>query len=304
MSGPGPRLHGFSVARRERYENGDRIVHPGFMKARITAGVVVIAALLLLPAGASGLPGNGLIAFASDGRLYAVDPTEGAEVDLGPGASPSWSPDGSRLAFVSGGIGVMNADGSGRRQLHVGNDRKPVWSPDGTRLAFMSETTPFGTLVVLDVASAETVPLCLRALNSPGRRRGRRTVPGWRTARARPSLSSAPTAVGIGSSPADPGQVIRARLVTGWLAARLPSPPPNATLVASRRTRHRRAAPACRKPNRSSPQSASSSRLVARRHPDRLHGHEDHRRRQIRLVLLQSRPRRRRRGNRRAPPHR
>jgi Tol biopolymer transport system component len=103
------------------------------------------------------LPGNGLIAFASDGRLYAVDPNGGAEIDLGSGVSPSWSPDGSRLAFVSGGIGVMNADGSGRRQLHVGNDRKPVWSPDGARLAFMSETTPgFGTLVVVDVASAES----------------------------------------------------------------------------------------------------------------------------------------------------
>lgn len=126
------------------------------MRARYTAGVVV-ATLLLVPAGASGLPGNGLIAFGSNGRIYAADPAGGAEIDLGPGASPSWSPDGSRLAFVNGGVGVMNADGSARRQLHVGNDRKPVWSPDGTRLAFMSETTPgFGTLVVVDVASAES----------------------------------------------------------------------------------------------------------------------------------------------------
>jgi Tol biopolymer transport system component len=127
------------------------------MSGRLATACLAAVGLLLLPAGASGLPGNGLIAFGSNGRIYAVDPAGGAEVDLGPGLSPSWSPDGSRLAFISGGVGVMNADGSARRQLHVGNDRKPIWSPDGTRLAFMSETTPgFGTLVVVDVASAES----------------------------------------------------------------------------------------------------------------------------------------------------
>jgi len=59
---------------------------------------------------------------------------------------PDWSPDGSRLAFMSGyDIYVMNADGSNRVNLTSSLDesegwnhieRWPAWSPDGTRIAF------------------------------------------------------------------------------------------------------------------------------------------------------------------------
>ena len=60
-------------------------------------------------------------------------------------SSPSWSPNGTKLAFTSdrGGdldVYVMNADGSNVVQLtdHPGTDSEPVWSPDGDRLAFAS----------------------------------------------------------------------------------------------------------------------------------------------------------------------
>ena len=57
-----------------------------------------------------------------------------------------WSPDGSRIAFApfshlgSVGIYVMNADGSGRRQITetANADGEPAWSPDGRRIAFTS----------------------------------------------------------------------------------------------------------------------------------------------------------------------
>lgn len=58
-------------------------------------------------------------------------------------ASPSWSPDGRRIAYesASGGpahIFVMNANGGGKRQLTRGTQSEsvPAWSPDGRRIAF------------------------------------------------------------------------------------------------------------------------------------------------------------------------
>ena len=60
-------------------------------------------------------------------------------------SSPRWSPDGRRMAYVTGGqIWTMESDGDDTKQVSrlstgAGN---PVWSPDGRWIAFSSEVYP------------------------------------------------------------------------------------------------------------------------------------------------------------------
>ncbi len=75
-----------------------------------------------------------------DGSAPACRFTSGEKQDL----APRWSPDGSRLAFVSNRerktkqlYVIPTAGGEGHRLTDLDEDvTEPVWSPDGTRLAF------------------------------------------------------------------------------------------------------------------------------------------------------------------------
>lgn len=61
------------------------------------------------------------------------------------GMYPSWSPDGSRLAFMSARVGptciyTMNADGSNQQllvRMTTGSAIDPRWSPDGATIVFV-----------------------------------------------------------------------------------------------------------------------------------------------------------------------
>ena len=73
----------------------------------------------------------------SGGGSRRLTSTWGIDVD------PSWSPDGSRLVFVSDRMGspqlfVMNASGAGERRLTTRGryNVTPAWSPVGDRIAF------------------------------------------------------------------------------------------------------------------------------------------------------------------------
>jgi Tol biopolymer transport system component len=73
---------------------------------------------------------------------------------LGPGAMPSWSPDGTQLVCHTYDspqtIVVMNADGTGRETIvhHWGS---PRWSPRGNRIASIFS----GSIALFDCASGE-----------------------------------------------------------------------------------------------------------------------------------------------------
>jgi TolB protein len=99
---------------------------------------------------------NGKIAFTStrDGNpeIYVMnaDGSEQTRLTDNPATDfqPSWSPDGTKIAFSSDRSGasngwfevyVMNADGSEQTRLTFSNpffEGDPSWSPDGTKIAF------------------------------------------------------------------------------------------------------------------------------------------------------------------------
>ena len=112
-------------------------------------GSVQIVATFEGVGGASSVAVASQIALASNGQIYTMN-ADGTSLtrltNLATGAFfPAWSPDGTRIAFVSPEDGlwhiyVMNADGTGVTRLtnDGGGDTQPSWSPNGSQIAFTS----------------------------------------------------------------------------------------------------------------------------------------------------------------------
>jgi Tol biopolymer transport system component len=103
-------------------------------------------------------------------ELYVMDADGGNQTRLtesaGPDRDPSWSPDGSKIVFISERTGtpqvfVMNADGSGQVQIskNGANNYLPTWSPDGTRILYIGYGDIYGSIYVVNADGSNEVEL-------------------------------------------------------------------------------------------------------------------------------------------------
>ena len=139
---PVPTVADWNIRDRAEAHRPDRRTWLPSRRAIAIAAMIVVAGLLVAPAVAVG-----------DHILELIY----GKSTRGDVQTPAWSPDGRRLAFVSGRDGnaeiyVMNADGSAQENLtrHSANDSHPSWSPDGRKLAFVSRRDGNAEIYVMD----------------------------------------------------------------------------------------------------------------------------------------------------------
>ena len=80
------------------------------------------------------------IAYVRSGDIYVgTGPAEKRLTTGGGHARPRWSPDGRRIAYLTGTqLWTMNADGTSQKRLATRAAAGPSWSPDGKWIAFAS----------------------------------------------------------------------------------------------------------------------------------------------------------------------
>lgn len=112
-----------------------------------------------------------------DPGLFEIDPAtrnvRAIAPDLAYPSSPSVSPDGKTIAFITGGkVWLVDRDGQNLRQLfpHGMTQQRPVFSPDGTKVALIICNTmaydTTGEVFVIDLETREVTPIRTRTGSS------------------------------------------------------------------------------------------------------------------------------------------
>jgi Tol biopolymer transport system component len=122
------------------------------------------------PTGPTWSPDGTKLAFVSAGEIWVINADGTNERRLTMTASmnidPAWSPDGSKIVFAKGGIRVINADGTNETLLTENGDIQPAWSPDGTKIAFRRTFTNRG-IYTMDANGANQVRIVADVSNFP-----------------------------------------------------------------------------------------------------------------------------------------
>jgi len=95
--------------------------------------------------------------------LFVLDLASGTLLDVGPGHSSAWRPQGDEIAFVtSGEIWAVRPDGSNRRRVSQAGRGYSLgidWSPDGAWLVAAGG----GGLGLIQFATGKTITLAFTA---------------------------------------------------------------------------------------------------------------------------------------------
>ncbi len=157
-------------------------------------------------------PDGNWVAFSKDGQIYRTrvsrtapaEPADKGEEPWirawGSNTNPQWSPDGTKLAFVTmrtdhSFIAVYDLKTQKLSYMapSVDRDTSPAWSPDGRQIAFIRRPgLPFGQQSQAGTGSIGNPPGPAAAAALAGRGgRGGQAGPGGRGAAERPGLTSA-----------------------------------------------------------------------------------------------------------------
>jgi TolB protein len=164
----GDRGSGLLVSRGVAFDRRDAV---GVFGGLLLAGLIAASA-----ASGGSAPSGGLIAFtrcrlpdscSAGADIWVMRPDVSGLAwitrDGTHNVSPSWSPDGKRIVFVSGRgtsdeLWSMNPDGSGKTRLTGPGelDEQPAWSPDGRHIAFVRKfSSTSGSVELVDAAGGK-----------------------------------------------------------------------------------------------------------------------------------------------------